>query len=266
MAKYYKDPKDLTEKELEELQKLSDSIDDKEEFIRFRWPHRVLHAMLIISISNQGFTGFVLRYRNAAWAQWLVAKMGGVPTAGLLHRIGGATFLFVVGAHVIWLIYYLLVMRGEAYGPTSMLFRLEDIFHLRDNIKYMLGLGPEPKFDRFTYFEKFDWFAVFWGALAIGLTGLMLWFKEFFGRFLPGQALNIATIAHSDEALLAMGFLFFVHWYNAHFSPVYYPINTVIFTGTETKEILMHERPMEWLRLLANPWMMEKRRVKKKKK
>jgi hypothetical protein len=86
---------------------------------------------------------------------------------------------------------------------------------------------------------------------AIGLSGLILWFPEFFTIFLPGWVLNIATIVHSDEALLASGFIFTVHFFNTHFRPSKFPIDTVIFTGRLPKYELVEEREEQYNRLLA---------------
>jgi hypothetical protein len=86
---------------------------------------------------------------------------------------------------------------------------------------------------------------------AIGLSGLMLWFPVFFTIFLPGWILNIATIIHSDEALLASGFIFTVHFFNTHFRPSKFPIDTVIFTGRFPKYELVEERQEQYHRLLA---------------
>ncbi len=114
-----------------------------------------------------------------------------------------------------------------------------------------MNKGPKPQFDRWTYWEKFDFLAVFWGMFAIGLSGLMLWFPEFFTIFLPGWILNIATIVHSDEALLASGFIFTVHFFNTHFRPSKFPIDTVIFTGRIPKYELVEERPEQYKRMMA---------------
>jgi hypothetical protein len=107
-----------------------------------------------------------------------------------------------------------------------------------------------PRFDRWTYWEKFDFLAVFWGMLTIGFSGLMLWFRGFFSIFLPGWILNMATIVHSDEAILASGFIFTVHFFNNHFRPSNFPINTVIFTGRLPKYKLVEERREQYDRMV----------------
>ena len=111
--------------------------------------------------------------------------------------------------------------------------------------------GPKPQFDRWTYWEKFDYFAVFWGVFAIGVSGLVMWFPGFFTRFLPGWWINLALIIHSDEALLAAGFIFTIHFFNTHFRLEKFPMDTVIFSGRVSKTELMHERRRWYDRLLA---------------
>jgi hypothetical protein len=115
-------------------------------------------------------------------------------------------------------------------------------------IKWFLFKGPKPTFERWTYWEKFDFLAVFWGMFAIGGSGLMLWFPEFFGYFLPGWTFNVATIVHSDEALLATGFIFTVHFFNTHGRPEKFPMDFVIFNGQISKEEFIEERGDQWRR------------------
>ena len=91
------------------------------------------------------------------------------------------------------------------------------------SIRWFFGLGPRPSYGRYTYWEKFDYFAVLWGIIIIGGTGLVLWFPEIFTRILPGWSVNVATIIHSDEALLAVGFIFTIHFFNTHFRPDKFP-------------------------------------------
>jgi cytochrome b subunit of formate dehydrogenase len=129
--------------------------------------------------------------------------------------------------------------------------RWKDVQDIIGMIQWFFNKGPKPQFDRWTYWEKFDFLAVFWGMFAIGFSGLMLWFPEFFTIFLPGWIPNIATIVHSDEALLASGFIFTVHFFNTHFRPSKFPIDTVIFTGRIPKYELVEERSEQYHRLLA---------------
>jgi cytochrome b subunit of formate dehydrogenase len=129
-----------------------------------------------------------------------------------------------------------------------MVPQLKDLRDVIGQFKWFFGLGPRPRFERYSYMEKFDYWAVFWGVAIIGGSGLLLWFPEFFARFLPGWVFNVATIVHGDEALLAMSFIFTIHFFNVHFRPEKFPIDLVIFTGRHTVDYLKEEHPLEYER------------------
>jgi cytochrome b subunit of formate dehydrogenase len=135
-----------------------------------------------------------------------------------------------------------------------------DARQLVEHVRWFLGRGPRPDFDRFTYWEKFDYWAVFWGMGVIGLSGLMLWFPGLFARFLPGWVFNLAFVVHGEEALLAMVFIFTVHFFNGHLRPEKFPMDTVIFTGRVPEEELAEERPAHYARL-KDSGELEKLRV-----
>jgi len=136
------------------------------------------------------------------------------------------------------------------FGPDSTIFNLTDVKEFVGSVKWFLGKGPRPRYGRYTYWEKFDYFAVFWGMLIIGSTGLILWFPVFFTLVLPGWMVNVVTIIHSDEALLAVGFIFTVHFFNTHFRLDKLPMDMVIFTGRVSLEELKRDKPREYERLV----------------
>jgi hypothetical protein len=109
--------------------------------------------------------------------------------------------------------------------------------------------GPPPSFDHWTYWEKFDFLAVFWGMAAIGLSGMMMWLPQITTKFLPGWVINVARIVHSDEALLAVIFIFTVHFFNTHWVPTKWPMNYSIFTGRIYKWEFLEDRAIEYERL-----------------
>jgi thiosulfate reductase cytochrome b subunit len=220
---------------------------------RFNFYHRILHVFVIVSFMGLVITGMPLKYADAPWAAWLMKFLGGYHVAGLIHRICAVITFGYFAAHILFVIYDIAVIRKfrfNPFGPESMVPRWKDIMDIYNNLKWFLGMGPAPKFDRWAYWEKFDYWAVFWGVGMIGLSGLLLWFPEFFGRFLPGWTFNVATIIHSDEALLASGFIFTIHFFNTHLRPGKFPMDPVIFTGSVPLEELKHERPLEYERLL----------------
>ncbi len=120
-----------------------------------------------------------------------------------------------------------------------------------------MGAGPRPRYGRWTYWEKFDYFAVFWGIFVIGATGLMLWFPVFFTRLVPGWLINVATIIHSDEALLATGFIFTIHFFNTHLRPEKFPMDLVVFTGRMPLVEFKRDKPAEYEELVASGTLEE---------
>lgn len=233
---------------------------------RFNWFHIAMHYLMMFSFIALVFTGMPLRYRGAAWAKAMITTFGGPQSAGIIHRVAAGITLFYFFAEVVYGVgYCYIVKRTPIFGPDSMFPRWRDIKDVGNNLKYFVGRGEKPEFGRFTYFEKFDYLAVFWGMFAIGATGLFLWFPVLFGKFLPGWMFNVSTIMHSDEAVLAAFFIFIVHWFNTHWRPGKFPMDPVIFTGVVTEEEIKEERPLEWERMQKNPELRNKMRYERKK-
>ena len=221
---------------------------------RFNAYHRILHVAMAISFIGLVASGMPIKYAQAPWAVWLTKFLGGYHAAALIHRICAVITFGYFAAHIAYVIHNVVVVRKLKFnplGPDSMVPWIKDLEDIINNFKWFLGMGPRPVFDRWTYWEKFDYWAVFWGVGMIGVSGLFLWFPEFFSRFMPGWAFNIATVIHSDEALLAAGFIFTIHYFNTHMRPDKFPMDPVIFTGTLTLDELKHERPLEYERLVA---------------
>ena len=224
-------------------------------YFRFNYYHRFLHVLIMISFLGLVITGMPLKFHSLGWAQILSRSLGGIEMAGQLHRFFGViTFLYFI-LHIIFAVYYIVKVREEpfiqwAIGPNSMVPWTKDVQDVTEHILWFLGLGERPRFDRFTYWEKFDYLAVFLGVGIIGFSGLTLWFPEFFAKFLPGWAFNVSIILHSDEALLAAGFIFTIHFFNTHLRPEKFPLDHVIFTGRMSEEEFRHERPLEYERML----------------
>jgi cytochrome b subunit of formate dehydrogenase/nitrate/TMAO reductase-like tetraheme cytochrome c subunit len=226
------------------------------EYERFKPLHRRLHIMVVISFLGLATTGMTLKFSYLEWAQVISNLLGGPETAGFIHRICAIITFLYFGIHIVDIIREKrrrhLTWRQFLFTGSSMVFNRKDWNDFVGTLKWFVGRGPRPEYGRWTYWEKFDYFAVFWGVAIIGSTGLMLWFPEFFTRFLPGWIVNVATIVHSDEALLAVGFIFTVHFFNTHFRPDKFPMDTVIFTGRMPVEELRHDRPQEFRELMKD--------------
>jgi cytochrome b subunit of formate dehydrogenase len=228
---------------------------DDVQYLRFDRFHRTLHGVLILSFLGLAMTGLPLLFSDEPWAATLARVLGGFHAAGILHRTFAVLLIGVFCGHVFRLMYRLFV-RKELYilwGPASMTPQPRDVYELLAHMRWFLGLGPRPTFDHFTYWEKFDYWAVFWGMGIIGFSGLMLWFPVFFSRVLPGYLFNVAMLVHGEEALLAVGFIFTIHFFNSHLRPEKFPMDTVIFTGRVSEHEWREERVEEFERLRGTP-------------
>jgi cytochrome b subunit of formate dehydrogenase len=228
-------------------------------YFRLGLYHRILHGMVIVSFLGLALTGLPLKFSHTGWGRTLSALLGGPFTAGYLHRVFAVVTFVYFTLHVAYLVR--LALRGQHgmfWGPESMVPQPRDLVQIVQHMRYFVGLGPRPRFDRWAYWEKFDYWAVFWGISIIGSSGLLLWFPTFFARWLPGWIFNVATIVHSDEALLAVGFIFTVHFFNVHLRPEKFPMDPVIFTGRVEEHEFRAEHPAEYERLRAEGRLAER--------
>jgi cytochrome b subunit of formate dehydrogenase len=195
-----------------------------------------------------------LKFSYAGWANFVSRILGGFAVTGFLHRLAAVCLFGIFTVHIWDLLRRKKTEFGSwknmLLGPDTMLPTLRDVREFIATMKWYMGKGQRPEYGTWTYWEKFDYFAVFWGIAVIGFSGLILWFPESFTSILPGWVINVATIIHSDEALLAVGFIFTIHFFNTHFRPEKFPMDTVIFTGRVPLEDLKHERPAEYAALL----------------
>jgi len=224
---------------------------------RFSVTERVMHILLVMSFFILVMTGFPLKYHETAWAKVLVNLWGGAYRAGLFHRFA-ALVLCGLFLYTLWLSIRFLFpgwqrrgWLGRLFGPDSLFPNLKDLQDMKGMVLWFFHRGEMPRLDRWTYWEKFDFLAVFWGMMAIGGSGFMLWFPEAFSWILPGWVINVAAVVHSEEAFLAAVFIFTVHFFNNHIVPNKFPLEPNIFTGRYRIESLREERPLEYERLVA---------------
>lgn len=227
--------------------------EDGQYVTRFVNAHRITHILIVTSFIGLALTGIPLRFSGTEWGRVFSSVLGGVEVSRFFHRV----WAVVTFGYAIYHLYFILqrvFVKGDRsilFGPNSMVPRKKDFVDFFNMIRWFLYLGPRPKLDRWTYWEKFDYYAVFWGIPVIGLSGLVLWFPWFFTKFLPGSFLNIAMIIHGEEALLAVGFIFTFHFFHNHLRPENFPMDTTVFTGKMTLERFKDERPVEYERLVA---------------
>ena len=247
-------------------------------FTRFIPFERFLHFLVVTSFLLLVLTGMPLKFYYTDWAQALFNILGGVDVARSLHHFGAIITFLYFGLHLFERLIACIrgrrnildpetgriswkQIKGVIFSPDSMVPSMQDWHDFIAHQKWFFGKGPKPQFDRWTYWEKFDYLAVFWGVFIIGLSGMILWFPVFFTQFLPGCAINIAHLVHSDEALLAAGFIFTFHFFNTHFRLEKLPMDTVIFSGRISKAEMLHERK-RWYDRLVREGRLDAHRVR----
>ncbi|MBT3217214.1 MAG: hypothetical protein HOD97_02670 [Candidatus Marinimicrobia bacterium] len=216
---------------------------------RFGKVERLMHLGIILSFLTLAATGLPLKYSHTEFANWIANNIVGFRAAAILHRLGASLFFIIFSVHLATIFYKRFgeKKKGVFWGPDSLVPNWQDFLDFFNHIAYFIGAKKyPPKFGRWTYWEKFDYFAVFWGMGIIGASGLTLWFPEIFTKIMPGWLINAAHIIHSEEALLATGFIFTVHFFNTHMRPGAFPMDEVIFTGRMTEELFKEERSLEF--------------------
>jgi len=227
-----------------------EKFDSGVHFQRFSWYWRLNHWALALSVMTLTLTGMAVMYPDTDWAVYTVNAVGGSNIFGIIHRAAGVIFLLSVFGHGIVVLNKILKDKNfQWFGPDSLLPRWKDWNDMKNMFNWFLGKGKQPQLDRWTYWEKFDYWAVYWGAFVIGFSGMILWASPTLLNLLPGWIFNVATIAHGVEAFLAVATLFVVHFFNNHFRPEKFPLDTVMFTGSWDLEEFKHERPLEYARL-----------------
>ncbi len=226
------------------------SLSKDAQVVRFDVHQRIQHFLMMSSFIVLALTGLPQRFSELGVSQWWVGSLGGLETVRTIHRLAAVVMLTDCAYHIAYLFYRIGVQRR--FGCFRMVPTFKDLRDGLQTVRYFLGLAPEkPKFDRFNYLEKFDYWAVFWGIAVIGGSGLMLMFPVAVTRVLPGQAVSVALILHADEAILAVGWIIVMHMFNVHLAPWVFPFNPAIFTGKLSARSYAEDHPLEWASLEA---------------
>jgi cytochrome b subunit of formate dehydrogenase len=224
-------------------------------FRRFRPIWRIAHLVFAISVMMLVLTGMAVLFAETAWAKSIINAFGSPKVTAIVHRTSAAIMLGIFFSHVVYLA--VCMSRNwktlKLFGPNSLIPNWQDFKDFVAMFKWFFGKAPRPVFDRWTYWEKFDYWAVFWGMAIIGGSGFMLWFPNVTASILPGWAFNVATLVHGEEAILAAVFLFTVHFFNNHFRPDKHPPpDIVMFTGAVSLGEFKREHTLEYNRLVAS--------------
>lgn len=219
------------------------------EFVRFSLGQRIEHAVVLLSVSMLCITGLPQRFVDAPWMHGMISCLGGLDWVRWMHHMFGVMLLFEGVYHVVVALGDLLLARPR---PTAMFLRVQDFKDAIHQVAHLLGMrAEEPKFGRYDFRHKIEYWALVWGMVLMGATGLILLFPTVVTTFAPGAVVTAARVAHSYEALLAFLAIVLWHFYNAHLAAGVFPLDTSIFTGKISSERMRKEHPLEyeqWLR------------------
>jgi formate dehydrogenase subunit gamma len=217
-------------------------------FERMNVSLRIQHVVMAISCLLLIFTGLPIKFSSNPAAISFMNVIGGIQASMIWHRLG-ALGLIVVS---IWHFFYTILFKSGRKDFMLLLPNLQDLKDVIQQFKYYLGFSPEgAKFGRFSYIEKFDYWAVYWGCVIMIGTGAALWSPELTFSISPKFMYDIAKEVHSDEALLATLAIVIWHFYNVHFNPSRFPGSMVWFHGQLTEHEMLEEHPRELEQILA---------------
>lgn len=207
-------------------------------YVRFNIPQRVEHIILILSFTTLAVTGLAQKYSSAGISEAIIGGLGGIELTRIIHRIAAIVFVLQSVYHFVIAGYKIFVRRLEA----SMVPGIKDAKDAIQAFRYNLGMAKDaPKMPRYNFMEKMEYWAMIWGLVLMGLTGFMLWNPIITARFLPGQFIPAAKVAHGLEALLAVLAIIIWHFYNVHIKAW----NSSMFTGKMSRHHMEEEHGEE---------------------
>jgi cytochrome b subunit of formate dehydrogenase len=210
----------------------------------FRFQHMVMFSSVILLI----ITGMPIKFPDYVLSRWVVNLWGGIHNSTMVHRFGALMLIYFMAHHLM----YSIVSREGRRDFVLLIPMPKDIRDAVRNIRYFLGkVDEKPKFGRFSYIEKFDYWAVYWGCVIMIGSGLFLWFESIVLKYLPKFAIDIAHEMHSDEALLATLAIVIWHFYNVHFNPDRFPGTLMWWHGQISEHEIKEEHPLEYDEIMA---------------
>jgi formate dehydrogenase subunit gamma len=219
-----------------------------EMFRRFNRNFRFQHIVLFTSVIILVITGLPLKFPNLMISRFVIMLWGGIEYSTVVHRIGAVMLMYFMVHHLLYSIF-------SREGRRDLFLLIPTSKDLRDaaqNIRYFLGKAPEkPRFGRFSYIEKFDYWAVYWGCVIMIGSGLVLWFWPTALKFVPKYILDVAREAHSDEAILATLAIVIWHFYNVHFNPDRFPGTLLWWHGMLSEHEMKEEHILEYEEIMA---------------
>jgi cytochrome b subunit of formate dehydrogenase len=231
-----------------EARKKEKYAEEGETFLRFNRNFRFQHIVMFSSVILLIVTGMPLKFPNFLLSRFVINFWGGIQYSTIVHRIGAGMLIYFMVHHFL----YTILTRDGRRDFLLLLPKPGDAKDIVHNIRHFLGKRPDkPRFGRFSYIEKFDYWAVYWGCIIMIGSGLFLWFESTVLRFLPKYALDVAHEMHSDEAMLATLAIVIWHFYNVHFNPDRFPGTLLWWHGRMSEHEMREEHPLELEEIVA---------------
>jgi cytochrome b subunit of formate dehydrogenase len=211
-------------------------------FVRFSPKQRLEHLAAMAVFTLLCLTGLPQRFYGHGWAERIVAAFGGIDRMRLVHRASGIFLALSTALHFAGAFAAILSRRvGLSMIPTR-----KDFEDAVATLRYYLGVSRvHPRFDRFDYRQKFEYWGLVMGNMVMISTGFVLLYPAVVTRLAPGQAVAAARVAHSNEGLMAFLVITIWHIYNSFLAPEVFPLDTSIFTGRISRYRMEHEHPVE---------------------
>jgi len=233
-------------------------MNDQVRIVRFNIFDRLFHVFIMVTFLLQAVTGMGRLLYTTGWGKFVVSLFGGYTGATTVHNRVGVLMIIGFVVHIVYVLGKVewKSWRQSLFDADSVVPRRADVVHLGQKVRWFFGLGPPPAFDRWTYWEKFDYWAVFWGLPLLGFTGLMLMYPLATSSIMPGWMLNVLVLFHRAEALLAMLYIFIIHFTIGHLRRGMFPMNECMFAGSVDLEKEKEEKPL-WIARLQEAGRLE---------
>lgn len=220
-------------------------MDSCSQYKRFSVLNRCLHLFSMIGFLGLAITGLSLGLVKYGLFCFIAKILGGSECVSTMHKTFAVFTYLCVLIHFAWLIYYKAVLGKPILGPNSAMITSYDLKTFLQHIRHNLGLGEYPLFYRFTYWEKFDYLAMVVGMHTMGITGILIWYPEFWSHHLPGIFIDMARMLHFYEAIMAVFLKIIIHITTTHLRPEVFPLDKSIFTGFVSLERMQADHPKE---------------------
>jgi len=211
-------------------------------YVRFDLAQRIQHIILIITFLTLCITGLPQSFASMGWAQAVLGLLGGIDMARSIHHFAAMILIFMLIYHLVTAVYDLLFSHSRAILPS-----FQDVKDAKQSVFYLLGKEEEqPRYGRFDFRQKVEYWALIWGTVLMIVTGLILLFPVQVTYVLPGVVIYAAKAAHGFEAALAFLSIVIWHMYNTHFASGLFPLDKTMFSGTVSEERMREEHPLEY--------------------